>query len=103
MAHDLIDPRSMNLRCSITLALALATAAGQGADGPSLTRDQLAFFEQKIRPVLAEHCYECHSSESKKLKASLLVDSRAGLLKGGESGKPAVTPGDPGQSLPRKN
>jgi hypothetical protein len=52
-------------------------------------------FERKIRPVLAEHCYSCHSAEAQKnnkLKAGLFPDSRDGLLKGGDSG-PAVFPG----------
>ncbi|MBU6221403.1 MAG: DUF1549 domain-containing protein [Planctomycetes bacterium] len=61
----------------------------------SPTPEQIAFFETKIRPVLAQHCYECHSAEALrtgKLKASLLVDSREGMAKGGESGA-AVVPG----------
>jgi hypothetical protein len=51
------------------------------------------FFEQKIRPVLVKHCYECHSAETKRPKGRLRLDSRAGLLKGGSSG-PAVVPGN---------
>jgi cytochrome c553 len=56
------------------------------------------FFEKRIRPVLAEKCYSCHSAQAKKLKASLLLDSRDGMLKGGETG-PAISPGKPNQSL----
>jgi len=59
------------------------------------------FFEKKIRPVLTEHCYKCHSAEAekaKKLKGGLHLDTRDGLLKGGESG-PAVVAGDPKKSL----
>ncbi len=52
------------------------------------------FFEKKIRPVLADHCYECHSGTSKKLKGGLRVDSRAALLAGGDEG-PALVPGKP--------
>jgi hypothetical protein len=65
------------------------------------TPEQIAFFETKIRPVLAQHCYQCHSAEALragKLKASLLVDSRAGMAKGGESGA-AVVPGKKEESL----
>ena len=61
----------------------------------SPTPEQIAFFETKIRPVLAQHCYQCHSAEALragKLKASLMVDSREGMAKGGESGA-AVVPG----------
>jgi hypothetical protein len=56
------------------------------------------FFEQKIRPVLVAHCYQCHSAGAKKLKGGLLLDSRAGIRKGGDSG-PAVVPGKPNESL----
>ena len=59
---------------------------------------EVEFFEKKIRPVLAEHCYECHSATSKKLKGGLRVDSRAGLLQGGDTG-PAIEPGKPEASL----
>src|SRR5687768_30019 len=53
-----------------------------------------AFFESKIRPVLVESCYKCHSAESERVKGGLLLDSREGLLKGGDSGA-ALVPGDP--------
>jgi hypothetical protein len=51
------------------------------------------FFEKKIRPVLVEHCYSCHSADAKKVKGELLLDTREGIRKGGEGG-PAVVPGD---------
>ena len=60
----------------------------------NFTPGSLEFFEKKIRPVLAEHCFECHSSDSKKLKASLYLDTRAGFLKGGDTG-PAIVPATP--------
>jgi hypothetical protein len=59
--------------------------------------EDAAFFESKIRPLLAEHCYECHSAD-KKQKAGLVLDSRAGWEKGGDSGSPIV-PGKPEESL----
>jgi hypothetical protein len=62
------------------------------------TPDQLRFFESKIRPVLAERCYKCHSVESGKSKGSLLLDSRDGVLKGGDTSA-AITPGDVAKSL----
>jgi cytochrome c553 len=71
--------------------LSLPAAADPGTD----------FFEKKIRPVLAEHCLKCHSAQAaaaKKLKGGLLLDSRDGLLRGGDSG-PAVVPGKPADSL----
>ncbi|MBI4662172.1 MAG: PSD1 domain-containing protein, partial [Verrucomicrobia bacterium] len=57
----------------------------------------IEFFEKKIRPVLAEYCYECHSHTAKKLKADLYLDHREGLLQGGESGV-AVVLGEPDKS-----
>src|SRR5262249_60889141 len=58
----------------------------------------LQHFEQKIRPVLVKYCYECHSADAKKVRGGLLLDTRAGLLTGGDSG-PAVVPGKPVESL----
>ncbi len=72
------------------LALA-AIALGQDAEG-------VEFFEKRIRPVLAERCYPCHSAGAEKLKGGLLLDSREGILKGGNQGR-AVVPGDPEGSL----
>ncbi len=63
-----------------------------------ITPEQVKFFETKIRPVLATKCAECHASGAKKIKAGLLVDSREGLLKGGDTG-PAVVPGNLDESL----
>jgi hypothetical protein len=58
----------------------------------------LEFFEKKVRPVLVEHCYKCHSPQSKRRpRGNLRLDSRAGLLKGGESG-PAMVAGHPERS-----
>ena len=81
-----------NLLASIVAVLALTTAPVR-ADDPGV-----AFFEKKVRPVLVEHCYKCHSTEAKKLGGGLLLDSRDGVRKGGESGT-AVEPGRPDDSL----
>jgi hypothetical protein len=62
------------------------------------TPEQVAFFESRIRPVLAEHCQECHGTQTGKSKGGLLLDSRAGIVRGGDSG-PVITPGDPESSL----
>lgn len=56
--------------------------------------ENIAFFEKNIRPVLIEHCYECHSGKAKILKGGLRLDHREGLLAGGNSGA-AIVPGDP--------
>jgi len=67
------------------------------ADQP--TADGLAFFEKKIRPVLADKCYKCHAADAEKIKGGLVLDTRQGIRKGGDTG-PAVVPGDvPGSLL----
>ncbi len=61
------------------------------------TPQQIEFFESKIRPILAQECYECHSTGTKK-KGGLVLDSRPGWQSGGESGD-VIKPGDPAASL----
>ncbi len=56
--------------------------------------EQLLFFEQKIRPVLVEHCYECHSAQAKKVKGGLVLDTKSGWEKGGDTGESAIVPGN---------
>src|SRR5207244_156434 len=56
------------------------------------------FFEKKIRPILVEHCYACHSRQAKKQSGGLLLDTRAAVRKGGDTG-PAIVPGKPDDSL----
>jgi hypothetical protein len=73
-------------------------AAGGVVCAAKPTAESLAFFEKKIRPVLVEHCYKCHSASSEKVKGGLLLDTRDGIRKGGESGH-AVVPGDLKESL----
>jgi Protein of unknown function (DUF1549)/Protein of unknown function (DUF1553)/Planctomycete cytochrome C len=63
-----------------------------------LTPAQTDFFENHVRPVLAEKCYKCHSTLAERVKGGLLLDSRDGVLKGGDSGK-VIVPGDPENSL----
>ncbi len=77
------------------LSLSLAGAVSLCAATPE---EGVAFFEKRIRPLLAEHCYECHSASAKKAKGGLRLDSRDGWLKGGDSG-PALVPGKPDDSL----
>ena len=70
------------------------------ADEPatSFTAEQIEFFETKVRPLLVERCFSCHSAKAEKLKAGLYMDSREALLKGGESGT-AIVAGKPAESL----
>ncbi|MBA3699647.1 MAG: DUF1553 domain-containing protein [Planctomycetes bacterium] len=66
------------------------------ADTP--TSDQVEFFEKRIRPVLVEHCYDCHSAGAKKINGGLVLDSRAGVRTGGDTGA-IITAGDPDASM----
>ncbi|MEJ7593036.1 MAG: DUF1553 domain-containing protein [Planctomycetaceae bacterium] len=59
---------------------------------------KVEFFEARIRPALVEHCYSCHSADARDVKGGLLLDSRPGILAGGDSGA-AVVPGNPDASL----
>jgi hypothetical protein len=78
-----------------TLA-AVVFLTGHLAAAPS--GDEIAFFESKIRPLLSEHCYDCHSSKSEKIKGGLVLDSRDGWMAGGDSGD-VIEPGSPDDSL----
>ena len=81
----------------LSLAILLPICSTGFSDETS-KRQRLEFFEANIRPVLVKHCYECHAGDSKKVQGRLLLDSRQGLLKGGESG-PAIVPSNPKESL----
>jgi hypothetical protein len=78
----------------IVLALAVPARAGEKTPDPAAVE----FFEKKVRPVLAERCFACHSTTAKKKRGGLTLDSRAAILKGGDSG-PALAAGDPEKSL----
>ncbi|MFM7037071.1 MAG: DUF1553 domain-containing protein [Planctomycetaceae bacterium] len=87
-----MKPWPASVYCLILIGCVGVGVADEPPSSPP-SADQLAFFEAKIRPVLVQHCYKCHSAESKDIRGGLLVDSRQGLLQGGDSG-PAVVPGD---------
>ena len=85
----------MNKRIGLViLPVAFSILAGNPAPPPA----QLAFFESKVRPILVNNCYECHSEETQRNKGGLYVDPREGLLHGGKSG-PAIVSGKPEASL----
>jgi len=89
---------------ALVVGLAVSWGSPAGAQPPrgsgfadKPTADQLAFFEKKIRPVLVEHCYKCHSADAEKIKGDLVLDTREGLRKGGTTG-PSIVPGNPDRS-----
>ncbi|CAA9549997.1 MAG: hypothetical protein AVDCRST_MAG88-696, partial [uncultured Thermomicrobiales bacterium] len=79
--------------CFLAAGLAPAGAA-RAQDAKEPTAEQVEFFEKKIRPVLIEKCYSCHSHQAKKLKGEYYLDARESMIKGGESGNAAIVPGD---------
>lgn len=79
----------------------LQTAAGAlqvDRSASTIAPQDLHFFETQIRPLLSEHCYECHAGESRILRGGLRLDHREGVLQGGDSG-PAIVAGNPEASL----
>jgi hypothetical protein len=96
---------------AILLAVAAAGIANvwaeEGTDGgnesaaesaPVVTAEAAEFFEKQVRPILANRCFECHSSKIDDPKGSLRVDSRAHMLTGGDTGS-AIVPGKPDESM----
>ena len=84
------------MRLLLLLAVLLGISSAVSAAEPDYSH-----FENKIRPILVEQCQSCHSeaaAKAGKLKGSLKLDTREGLLKGGDNG-PALMAGKPGESL----
>ncbi|MCC7334554.1 MAG: DUF1553 domain-containing protein [Pirellulaceae bacterium] len=82
----------------LSISIALLCLVGQADRGDADERAQRAFFEQKIRPVLVEHCYQCHAATAQPIQGGLRLDSQAGWQAGGDSTEPAVVPGNPDES-----
>ena len=83
----------------ILVPMALTGSSVHAQDDPGADDSkQIEFFESKVRPLLVNRCFECHSGTSQKLSAGLRLDSRVGITKGGDSG-PAMIPGSPDKSL----
>jgi hypothetical protein len=83
---------------SLVVAVAALAAVPAAATAAEVDARGTAFFEARIRPVLIQHCYECHSGTGAKVKGGLWLDTRDGVRNGGDSGA-AVVPGNPDGSL----
>lgn len=92
---DFLSFKSLTILCVL---LGAVTSATTHADEKRPTPEELEFFESNVRPLLVKHCYECHSVNAKRVEGSLLLDSRAAHLRGGDSGE-AIIPGDADGSL----
>ena len=88
-----LRPRTVAVPVAIAFVVSRVFAAAA-----ELPPEQLEFFETKVRPIFAEHCYKCHSAESGKSKGSLTLDTREALRAGGGTG-PAIVAGEPEKSL----
>ncbi len=84
--------------CSRSFPLFIVLSLAGALHAQNAAADSLTLFETKIRPVLAAQCYGCHSAKAPKLQGGLLLDSQAGMKRGGNSG-PAIEPGNPEKSL----
>jgi cytochrome c553 len=89
---------ALKLRSAALLAALCALTSVSTFAEEKITAGQRAFFEKKIRPALAKHCYECHSVKSGKDKGGLRLDTLEGIRMGGDSGH-AVVPGNLKESL----
>jgi hypothetical protein len=88
-------------RFALVLVSSMLTcmAGDLGAEEPIVDApEKVEFFENRIRPVLVEHCYSCHSQEAETVQGGLYLDSRQGWQQGGDSG-PALLPGHADDSL----
>ncbi len=82
--------RSLAIRVVAVLVFSITVRSAEGDAGIEL-------FENRIRPVLVESCFGCHSQESGTTEGELALDNRASVYRGGRSG-PVIVPGDPNAS-----
>ncbi|MCH2202252.1 MAG: DUF1549 domain-containing protein, partial [Fuerstiella sp.] len=81
---------------SAVIALQLGDSCAAAPIAPDTAAEES--FRKNVLPILKENCFECHSHAAKQVRGGLVLDSRSGWAKGGESG-PAVVPGQPNASL----
>ncbi len=88
----------MRAQLLVLTGVLLAAAAPPPAPQAEPSPEEAKFFETKVRPLLSARCFKCHGAEAAKPKGGLRLDSREGVLKGGNSGA-VIVPGKPAQSL----
>jgi hypothetical protein len=76
-------------RCVTLFVVLLCSLSSVSADGPEFSAENIEYFERKIRPLLSEHCYACHSSQAKTIHGGLTLENANDLRTGGDSG-PAI-------------
>jgi hypothetical protein len=90
--------RSARLTLLLTFTSVLPKSLGSDEALPQFDATSIEFFEREVRPLLVKRCYECHSAKVDKPKGGLRLDSRAAVLKGGDTGA-SIKPGKPEESL----
>ncbi len=90
-------PVTQTLLSVVFAVLILGQTRVSASQGVAASPEDIDFFESKVRPLLIQRCYECHSHE-KKIKGGLALDSKPGWQTGGDNG-PVIVPGDLGKSL----
>ena len=85
-------------RLAMFLFVAYSGFHGWADEADGISEQEIHFFETHVRPLLVEHCYECHSKEFDEANGDLRLDSAAAIKRGGLSGSPVVS-GKPEQSL----
>ena len=91
-------PPGLRFAVSVTVLSLMAGVIATRADDTTPKPGGGDFFESRVRPVLVEHCFQCHSAKAKSLKGGLRLDSFDAMRQGGDTG-PAVVPGDVEASL----
>jgi cytochrome c553 len=86
------------MKISLIVIFVLLLQSFSQADDVRDDKAATEFFERSIRPLLAKHCYECHSAETSAENGHLALDGRNGLISGGDRG-PVLVPGKPDESL----
>lgn len=82
----------------LALLVTAQTPAEAAKPEPRLGAAEIDFFEKRVRPILAERCFACHSAQAKRLQGNLRLDRREAILRGGDLG-PAAVSGQPDKSL----
>ena len=84
------------MRSHLILMLLFVVPVVAAADEPS--KEDLEFYNKRVRPILEKNCYECHSQKADEVQSGLRVDERQAIIQGGDRGT-AAEPGDGEGSL----
>ena len=84
-------------KCAILAVISSQISVLVHAQQPE-SQTGIAFFESKVRPILIEHCYKCHSTGAGASEGAFQLDTRNAIRKGGDRG-PSLIPGDPQGSM----